>query len=74
MAHPQETREKLRRSYIFGQMSLEIASAQAGVAFATARRWKRKHRTQAMTGTSYAPLTLWPVMDLKRLAAPFSPG
>ncbi|MEC5319296.1 DUF1804 family protein [Brenneria populi subsp. brevivirga] len=41
MAHPQETRDKLRRSYIFGQMSLEIASAQAGVAFATARRWKK---------------------------------
>ena len=68
MAHPQETREKLRRSYIFGQMSLEIASAQAGVAFATARRW------QAMTGTSYAPLTLWPGMVLRRLAEPFSPG
>lgn len=42
MAHPQETREKLRRSYIFGQMSLEIAAAQAGVAFATARRWKKE--------------------------------
>ena len=42
MAHPQETREKLRRSYIFSQMSLEIASAQAGVAFATARRWKKE--------------------------------
>ncbi|EHD21541.1 MULTISPECIES: DUF1804 family protein [Brenneria] len=41
MAHPQETRDKLRRSYIFGQMSLEIASAQSGVAFATARRWKK---------------------------------
>ncbi|EFM3262614.1 hypothetical protein WGA_00743 [Escherichia coli KTE40] len=42
MAHPQETRDRLRRSYIFGQMSLEIASAQAGVAFATARRWKKE--------------------------------
>ncbi|HFU1359313.1 TPA: DUF1804 family protein [Citrobacter farmeri] len=42
MAHPQETRERLRRSYIFGQMSLEIASAQTGVAFATARRWKKE--------------------------------
>ncbi|MEQ9863528.1 DUF1804 family protein [Pectobacterium aroidearum] len=41
MAHPQEVRDKLRRAYIFGQMSLEIASAQAGVAFATARRWKK---------------------------------
>lgn len=42
MAHPQETRDRLRRSYIFGQMSLEIASAQAAVAFATARRWKKE--------------------------------
>lgn len=42
MAHPQETRDKLRRAYIFGQMSLEIASAQSGVAFVTARRWKKE--------------------------------
>ncbi|WP_145507560.1 DUF1804 family protein [Yersinia hibernica] len=42
MAHPQETRDRLRRSYIFGQMSLEIASAQAGVSFVTARRWKKE--------------------------------
>ncbi|AMO79728.1 DUF1804 family protein [Obesumbacterium proteus] len=42
MAHPQETRDKLRKAYIFGQFSLEIASAQAGVAFATARRWKKE--------------------------------
>lgn len=42
MAHPQETRERLRRSYIFSQMSLEIASAQTGVTFSTARRWKKE--------------------------------
>lgn len=42
MAHPQEIRDKLRRAYIFGQMSLELASAQSGVAFATARRWKKE--------------------------------
>lgn len=42
MAHPQETRDRLRRSYIFGQMSLEIAAAQNGVPFATARRWKKE--------------------------------
>lgn len=42
MAYPQEKRDGLRRSYIFGQMSLEIASAQAGVAFVTARRWKKE--------------------------------
>ncbi|MBG6243247.1 MAG: DUF1804 family protein, partial [Candidatus Symbiopectobacterium sp. Dall1.0] len=41
MAHPQEIRDTLRRAYIFGQMSLEIAAAQSGVAFGTARRWKK---------------------------------
>ncbi|MBC3228343.1 DUF1804 family protein [Serratia fonticola] len=41
MAYSQEKRDGLRRAYIFGQMSLEIASAQAGVAFVTARRWKK---------------------------------
>ncbi|MCX8962149.1 DUF1804 family protein [Erwinia psidii] len=42
MAHPQETREKLRRNYIFGQMSLELSAAQCGVSFGTARRWKKE--------------------------------
>lgn len=41
MAYPQETREKLRRAYIFGQMSMEIAAAQSGIPFVTARRWKK---------------------------------
>ncbi|TKI08650.1 DUF1804 family protein [Martelella alba] len=44
MAHPQEVRDRLRRSYIFNQLSLEIAAAQAGVAFATASRWKKEAR------------------------------
>lgn len=38
MAHPPETRQKLRTAYI-GGLSLEIASAQSGVPYATARRW-----------------------------------
>lgn len=38
MAHPPEIRQKLRTAYI-GGLSLEIASAQAGVPYATARRW-----------------------------------
>lgn len=38
MAHPPETRQKLRTAYI-GGLSLEIAAAQAGVPYATARRW-----------------------------------
>jgi len=38
MAHPPEIRQKLRTAYI-GGLSLEIASVQAGVPYATARRW-----------------------------------
>lgn len=42
MAHPPETREKLRRLYIQSQLSLQIVSSQCGVSFATASRWKRE--------------------------------
>ena len=40
MAHPQETRDKLRKAFVFDQLSLEIAALQAGIGFGTARRWK----------------------------------
>ncbi|MFV9215739.1 DUF1804 family protein, partial [Serratia fonticola] len=40
MAHSQDVRDKLRRAYVFNNLSLEIAAAQQGVSFATARRWK----------------------------------
>ncbi|MFH2504025.1 DUF1804 family protein [Klebsiella indica] len=40
MAHPQEIRDKLRRVYVFDGLSLELAAIQAGIAYATARRWK----------------------------------
>lgn len=42
MAHPPETREKLRRLYIQSQLSLQIVSSQCGVSFATASRWKKE--------------------------------
>lgn len=41
MAYSPEIRDKLRRAYIFGQMSLEIAASQVGVSFVSARRWKK---------------------------------
>ena len=41
MAHPAEFRDKLRRLYIFDRISLEVASAQVGIAFSSASRWKR---------------------------------
>ena len=40
MAYPQETRDKLRKAFVFDQLSLEIAALQAGIGFGTARRWK----------------------------------
>lgn len=41
MAHPKETREAIRRAYIFDQMALELAALKCNVPTATARRWKR---------------------------------
>ena len=40
MAHPQETRDKLRGLYAGGAQTLETAALMCGVAFGTARRWK----------------------------------
>ncbi|WP_410499693.1 DUF1804 family protein [Chitinibacter sp. S2-10] len=40
MAHPQETRDKLRRLYIFDQQPIEMAALQCNVPIGTARRWK----------------------------------
>ncbi|MBL8351211.1 MAG: DUF1804 family protein [Burkholderiaceae bacterium] len=39
MAHPRETRHALRAAYL-GGLPIEQASIKAGVALATARRWK----------------------------------
>ncbi len=39
MAHPAETRDKLRGLYINGT-SLEVAAAICGVAYGTARKWR----------------------------------
>jgi tRNA A37 N6-isopentenylltransferase MiaA len=41
MAHPRETRHRLRKMYVFQGLSLEIAAASAGISYATAQRWKR---------------------------------
>lgn len=41
MAHPKETRDALRRAYVFSNLSLELAAIQCGVSFATAGRWKK---------------------------------
>jgi len=40
MAHSQETRDKLRRLYVFDRISLEVAALQCGVSMSTASRWK----------------------------------
>ncbi|BBI91168.1 hypothetical protein SSYM_2246 [Serratia symbiotica str. Tucson] len=44
MAHPKETRDTLRRAYVFSTLSLELAAIQCGVSFATAGRWKKEAR------------------------------
>jgi hypothetical protein len=40
MAHPKEVRDKVRRSFVFDRLSLEIASSKHTVSYSTARRWK----------------------------------
>ncbi|MCW3479723.1 DUF1804 family protein [Neisseriaceae bacterium JH1-16] len=40
MAHSQETRDKVRRLYVFDRISLEMAALQCGVSMSTASRWK----------------------------------
>lgn len=40
MAHPQETRDKVRRAYVFDRLSLEVAAMKCGVSYGTASRWK----------------------------------
>ncbi|MEN3257244.1 DUF1804 family protein [Sodalis endosymbiont of Spalangia cameroni] len=42
MAHPKATREGLRRAYVFGNLSLELAAIQCGVSVHSARRWKKE--------------------------------
>lgn len=41
MAHPQETRDKLRGLYVSGGQTLEVAAELCDVPFATARGWKK---------------------------------
>ena len=41
MAHPKETREKLRRLYVSDGQTLEIAAMMCEIPTATARSWKR---------------------------------
>ncbi len=40
MAHPPETRDKVRRAYVFDRLSLEVAALKCGVSYGTASRWK----------------------------------
>lgn len=40
MAHPKHTRDAVRRAYVYDRLSLEVSALKAGVAYATAARWK----------------------------------
>lgn len=42
MAHDGQTKEQLRRLYVFERLSLEKAAVQIGVSLPTARRWKQQ--------------------------------
>ena len=44
MAHPPETRDALRRAYVFDRLSLEVAALKLGIPVGTATRWKRDAR------------------------------
>jgi len=46
MAYPRETRDKLRKAYVFDGLSLELAAIKTGVGCATAQRWKMAARDQ----------------------------
>lgn len=41
MAHSQETRQAVRRSYVVERLSLEHAAERNGISYHTARAWKR---------------------------------
>lgn len=40
MAYPKETRDRVRRAYVFDGLSLDLAAIKCGVACPTAQRWK----------------------------------
>nr|WP_057928408.1 DUF1804 family protein [Burkholderia ambifaria] len=40
MAYSKEVRDKVRRSFVFDRLSLEVAAMKSGVNYSTARRWK----------------------------------
>lgn len=41
MAHPPERKAQVREAYVRQGLTLEVAAASAGVAYGTAREWKR---------------------------------
>lgn len=46
MAHPQQTRDKLRGLYVGGGQSLETAALMCGITQATARRWREQAKAK----------------------------
>ncbi|OAM30349.1 DNA-binding protein [Eikenella sp. NML03-A-027] len=44
MAHPKETRDRLRQLYVSGNQTLETAAIMCGTTQATARRWREQAR------------------------------
>ncbi|MCP2041461.1 transposase-like protein [Neisseria sp. HSC-16F19] len=46
MAHPQETRDKLRQLYVGGGQTLETAALMCGITQGTARRWREQAKAR----------------------------
>ncbi len=46
MAHTNETRNKVRSSYIYDRLPLDAASQKNGVSYNTTRGWKRKAKAE----------------------------
>ncbi len=46
MAHPDETRRKVRAAFVFDQQTLEIAALRYNVPVGTARRWKSEAKAE----------------------------
>lgn len=46
MAHAPETRQSVRRAYVYDRLPLEAAAEREAVSYATARNWKRKAKEE----------------------------
>ena len=46
MAHPDETRRKVRAAFVFDQQTIEVAALRFGIPVGTAQRWKSEAKAE----------------------------